>query len=85
MNDDARRREVDRMIDDIITRPVSHGLSGDEILIVALRGLGPNDWPADEAGDRVAAGVADAFDGTELPVTRASGVAWSPPGVRREL
>jgi hypothetical protein len=78
MNDDARRREVDRMIDDIITRPVSHGLSGDEILIVALRGLGPNDWPADEAGDRVAAGVADAFDGTELPVTRASGPVTHP-------
>jgi hypothetical protein len=70
---------VDLLIDKVVADrraadagdPVPGRLSPDEALLVELAGLGEIDWPADEAGDRIAMRVAAAAAGPG-PVTRAA-------------
>jgi hypothetical protein len=72
---------VDLLIDRVVARrrapgaaedPVPGRLSPDEALLAELARLGGIDWPADEAGDRIAMGVAAAA-GQETGGQRAAG------------
>jgi hypothetical protein len=71
---------VDLLIDKVVARrraadaggPVPGRLSPDEALLVELAGLGEIDWPADEAGDRIAMRVA-AATGQKAAGQRAAG------------
>lgn len=66
-NKTARLLQLDRMIDEIAVRragsPLAPAPAGappatDEALVMELAGLSVTDWPPDEAGDRIARGVA---------------------------
>lgn len=61
----ARLMHVDRLIDDVLRqraagpiRPASASLPADQALVTELSALTLLDWPADEAGERIARGVA---------------------------
>lgn len=66
-NKTARLLQLDRMIDEVAVRragsPLAPAPAGappatDEALVMELAGLSVTDWPPDEAGDRIARGVA---------------------------
>src|SRR5712664_1876203 len=88
MSDAPGAQLVDRMIDEMLARrsaarPGGSGsghvrspLTADEALVSELAGLGAVDWPADDAGDRIARSVAKlASQPTANPLDR--------PGHRR--
>ncbi len=64
LNDMSEDLRIDQVIDDVIASRASDGdlaltgVSPDEVLIFQLSGLDELDWPAEEAGDRIAASVA---------------------------
>jgi photosystem II stability/assembly factor-like uncharacterized protein len=89
--DDAVDRlvQIDQAVDDIVARrsaagqqagPVPRPLTADEALVADLAGLGAQDWPADEVGERITRSVAAALAPAGAAVSRAESEGQAEPG-----
>lgn len=85
LNGTGEARRTDELIDRVVARRAARGTAGapataatrpgpEEALITELSGLTPIDWPADEAGDRIAGAVAAAA--SPPAAVRRPGRAW---------